>query len=520
MTVPAPEGLTDLRDPRGRPALERLGRDTWAAALDYLYDEALRRPVGTDTVAERRRGHLGEDGRPGPAPVQPRGVDEVLGLFRTRIAPFAFNATHPRAFSYFTPAPLPIAVAAEGLASWMNQSVDLFATGPTASLVEEEVIAWLADAVGFPRTSFGVLTSGGAMANLMALAVARDRHLRRMLGLRRPPRGSELAGATVYTSDQTHFSVARALGLLGFPRSSLRTVASDEVFSLRADPVARAIARDRARGLRPFALVATCGTTNTGSIDQLPTLAQLARRERLWLHIDAAYGGAARLSSRDRGRARGLEQADSVTLDPHKWLGQPHDLGALLVRRREDLRRTFHAAPEYYRSAGPDQRPLNWVEYTLEGTRRFRGLKLWMSWHQLGTLGLGRLVEHGIDLAAHLADRCREAPDLEALPDRPALSVVCFRHLPGGADAARLDGAALDRHQDAIQLALARSGEGWLSTTRLRGRTYLRAGLVNGLTTAADVDQVLASLRRLAPEAARAVSRPSCSRVTVRPVDG
>ncbi|HUY98682.1 MAG TPA: aminotransferase class I/II-fold pyridoxal phosphate-dependent enzyme [Verrucomicrobiae bacterium] len=498
---------TDLRDPSRRASLEDLGASAWAAGLAYLHDQALRRPVGPQTYGERRRAHFGPTGQPGPAPSRPRPAEEVLELFRRRVAPFAFNSTHPRAFAYFTPAPLPMAVAAEGLAAWMNQSVDIFATGPTGALVEEELVRWLADAVGYPPASFGVLTSGGVMANLMALAVARDRHLARLLGRRSPPRGSHLDGATVYVSDQAHFSIARACSLLGFPRSALRPVTADPDFRLRAEPVARAIARDRARGLRPFLVVATAGTTNTGAVDDLPELARLARRERLWLHVDAAYGGAARLSSRDADRVAGLERADSITLDPHKWLAQPHDLGALLVRRREDLHRTFHVAPAYYRTPAGAERPLNWVEYTLEGTRRFRALKLWMSWHQLGTAGLGALVEHGNDLAAHLAARCREADDLEAVPAHPQLSVVCFRHLPGGAAAAAtLAPGILDRHQDQLQRALERSGEGWVSTTRLRGRIFLRAGLVNALTTAADIDAVLASLRRLAAEAARQAS--------------
>ena len=497
---------TGYRDPAARPALRALGRAAWEAGLDYLYDEALRRPVGPDTYRERRLGYFGPSDRPGPAPAQPQPAAAVLAQFRERIAPYAFNATHPRAFSYFTPPPLPIAVAAGSLGLWMNQSVDLFATGPTAALVEEEVVRWLCDAVGYPRRSFGVCTSGGVMANTMGLMMARDRYLPRLLGRRRPPAGADLERATVYASDQAHFSVARALRLLGFPRAALRLVPSDADFRLRAAPVARAIARDRARGLLPLALVATAGTTNTGSVDAIPELASVARRERCWLHVDAAYGGAARLSRRDAGRVPALARADSITVDPHKWLFQPHDLGVLLVRRRGDLRRTFRAAPEYYRSTQAADAPLDWYAYAMEGTRRFRALGLWMSWHHLGTDGLGRLVEHGNDLAARFARRCRAAPDLEAVPDRPDLSVVCFRHLPLGAGTARLvDGAALDRYQDALQRALERSGEGWVSTTRLRGRTFLRAGMISYLAEEDDLDALLASLRRLAPGAAAQV---------------
>jgi len=169
------------------------------------------------------------------------------------------------------------------------------------------------------------------------------------------------------------------------------------------------------------------------------------------------------------------------------------------VRRREDLQDTFHRTPEYYRHPSPEDTPLNWFEYSIEGTRRFRGLKLWLSWKQLGTSGFARLIEHNVDLAAYLAARCREAPDLEVVPEEPELSVVCFRHVPGG-----LDPSALDAYQDRLQLALEASGDAWVSTTRIRGATYLRAGIVNYLSTEADVDLMLESLRRLSPKVAAA----------------
>ena len=237
------------------------------------------------------------------------------------------------------------------------------------------------------------------------------------------------------------------------------------------------------------------GSTNTGSIDLTEELADLAEREDLWLHVDAAYGGAARFSPRMAPRVPALERADSVTIDPHKWFFQAYDIGALVVKRREDLQRTFHRMPEYYRHPNPADAPLNWFEYTMEGTRRFRGLKLWLSWKHLGSGGFARLIEHNIDLAKYLAELCREGPDFEAAPEEPELSVVCFRHLPEG-----LEGDELDAYQDALQLALEASGEAWVSTTKLRGRTYLRAGIVNYLSTEPDVDRMLEALRRLSRE--------------------
>jgi len=308
--------------------------------------------------------------------------------------------------------------------------------------------------------------------------------------------------ARVYASDQAHFSIARALAVLGFPSEALHVVPADESFRLRGPATAAAVAADRAAGLVPFAIAAVAGSTNTGSVDLVGELAEIAQRERLWLHVDAAYGGAALLSRRDAPRVADLERADSITIDPHKWFFQSYDIGGLLVKRRADLLDTFRLAPEYYRSTRPEDQPLHWYQYSLEGTRRFRALKLWLSWKHLGSEGFGRLVEANDDLAAYLARRCRESDDFEALPEEPELSVVCFRHLPGGRRlAADLDPERIDRYQDRLQRALEVSGEGWLSTTKLRGRTYLRAGIVNYLSTEEDVDRVLSALRSLSPQA-------------------
>jgi glutamate/tyrosine decarboxylase-like PLP-dependent enzyme len=346
------------------------------------------------------------------------------------------------------------------------------------------------------------------MANLMAMTLARDVHLRRQLGLDRPPRGSQLEGVRAYASDQTHFSIARALDELGFPPETLRLIPADEAFRLRGAPVAEAIAADRAAGLRPWAISAVAGSTNTGSIDLTEELAVVAEREGLWLHVDAAYGGGALLSARDRSRLPGLDRADTITIDPHKWFFQAYDIGGLLVRRGNDLLDVYHHSPEYYRGGetppasdhGDDEpEQLNYYQRSLEGTRRWRALKLWMSWKHLGTDGLGWLVEANNDLAEYLALRCADADDFEALPARPELSVVCFRHLPGGAAAAaRLDPADLDAHQDRVQAALVASGDAWLGTTTLRGATWLRAGIVNYLATETDIDRILDDLRLLA----------------------
>ena len=530
---PEPELLGLGDEAASRRALERLGAAAWRTSLDYLYAEGVRRGVGPETYAELRELHFGAAGRPGPAPAAPMRAAEILAEFTARLAPHQLNAYHPGVLSYFTPPPLALSIVGELLAQWVNQGVDVYQAGPVGSLVEEEVNRWLCDLVGYGAESWGVLTSGGSMANLMALTVVRDVHLARLsaaaaAGLPSTaaldpgrlaaagvaaypaaPRGAALEGVRVYASDQAHFSIARALDILGFPEGSLHVVQSDDRFRLRGGDVARAIATDTAAGLLPLAIAAVAGSTNTGAVDATGELADVAAAHGLWLHVDAAYGGGALLSARDAWRVPDLARADSVTIDPHKWFFQAYDIGGLLVRREEDLRQTFHREPEYYRHGTADEEPVHWYQYSVEGTRRFRALKLWASWKHLGTTGLGRLVEMNIDLAAHLGARIAESDDLEAIPaGAPELSVVCFRHLPGGrARTTALqasDPAALDRYTDLLCAALNRSGQGWLSTTVLRGRTCLRAGIVNYLSSPAAVDAVLATLRRLAPAAAAA----------------
>jgi aromatic-L-amino-acid/L-tryptophan decarboxylase len=500
---PEPELIDIVDEPRSRPALEALGEQTWREALDWLYGEALRRPMHPRSYPEARRDFFGPTNHAAPAPMSPSPWSDVLAEFRERVAPATYNAQHPGSFSYFTPPPLPSSIAGEMLSQWIHQGVDVWHAGPIGTFVEEEVTDWLRELVGFGPEGWGVLTSGGVMANVMAMTVARDVWLAKLRGTAGAPRGADLDGVRVYASDQTHFSIARALGVLGFPNETLVVVESDERFRMQAAPVAEAIERDRAAGLTPLAIAAVAGSTNTGSVDDTRGLADVAEREGVWLHVDAAYGGAARLSRRDAHRVPGLERADTVTIDPHKWFFQAYDIGALVVRRRGDLLSTFREAPEYYASNRPEDEPLNWYQYSLEGTRRFRGLKLWMSWKQLGTDGLGALIEQNDDLAAHLAGRCRQEPDFEAEPAEPELSVVCFRHLPS--DHGDWPPEVLDDYQARLQRALEVSGDAWVSVTTLRGRTFLRAGIVNYLSTEADVDRMLGALRRLSSDVRRAM---------------
>ena len=499
---PEPE-LLDVRDEAtSRPALERLGEGTWSAALDYVYDHALERAIGEPAdYDELRAVFFGPSGAPGPAPMVPSTVAELIDEFRTRLAPHQANAWHPRAYAYFTPVPLWASITGEVLGQVVHQGVDVWHCSPSATFVEEEVVRWLCDLVGYGEGSFGLFTSGGVMANIMSMNVARDVHLRRVRGLEGPPRGADLTAARVYVSEQAHFSIKRSLDTLGFPEGTMVKVPADEMLRLQAAPVAAAIARDRDAGLTPFAIAATAGTTNTGAVDAIPDLADLAEREGLWLHVDAAYGGAAKLSKRLAPAVAGLERADSITIDPQKWFFQAYDIGGMLIRDGSLLERVFSYRPEYYRGSGdPERAPdahsdeLDFYRLSIEGTRRQRALKLWMSWKHLGTPGLGKLVEKTVDLAEALKEKLRLANDFE-LAEESNLSVVCFRHLPGRGDATR-DG--LDVHQDALQKALQLSGSSFLTTTRLRGRTWLRAGILNHTATEDDLDILLDDIRELA----------------------
>lgn len=534
MWHPEPE-LISIRDADvSRDALRDAGAAIWETALDYLYNNAFGRAMGPHVDYDALRGaFFGPTRAPAAAPLDPTTLQAVLDEFSARVAAHTVSAYHPRSFGYFTPPPLLASVAGEILAQVTQQGIDIWHAGPVGAFVEEEVIRWLCDLVGYREGSFGILTSGGVMANFIAMALVRDVHLPRLRGDGAPPRGRALEGVRVYTSDQTHFSIGRALDELGFPIDTLVVIPADDEFRLRGAPVAAAIARDRAAGLQPVAIAAVAGSTNTGAVDAVGELADVAAREGLWLHVDAAYGAAVRLSPRDAGRVPDLERADSVTVDPHKWLFQAYDIGGLMVREGPTLAQAFGGRrPEYYRAghgpeaggdaaaAGDDPAvpeptaddhddshgaadQLNFWRLGFEGTRRWRALKLWMSWKHVGSTGFARLVEANDDLAAHLAARIAASDDFEALPEVPPLSVVCFRHLPNGrpgAAAGTPEGKVLDGHQDKLQHALEASGEGWVSTTRLRGATYLRAGILNTQSTIDDVDDLLTLLRRLAAE--------------------
>ncbi len=375
----------------------------------------------------------------------------------TRVAPATYNAQHPGSFSYFTPPPLPSSIAGEVLAQWIHQGVDVWHAGPVGTFVEEEVTAWLRDLVGFGPEGWGVLTSGGVMANVMAMTVARDVWLRELRGIAGAPRGADLEGVRVYVSDQAHFSIAPRPGGARLPRRDPRgdrraTSGSGcgpnrwprrsgatgpparRPSRSRRWPAPRTPDRSTTRRASPTSPSArACGFTSTP-----PTGAPRGCPVATLTACPGSSEPTASRSTRTSGSSRPTTSARSWSADART------------------CSTTFHQAPEYYASNRPEDEPLNWYQYSLEGTRRFRGLKLWMSWKQLGTDGLGALIERNDDLAAYLAARCAAEPDFEAVPAVPDLCVVCFRHLPEGH--AGWPSEALDDYQRA---AAARARGQW-----------------------------------------------------------
>ena len=455
---PEPE-LIGFRDAAtSRTAMERLGEATWTTALDFLYGHGVVRAMGDPSsyALARQRYYAseptGDRGGPGPAPADPAPADAVLAEFSSRLAGRLLSSQHPRQFSYFTPPPLPMSIAGELLAQMANQGVDVWHAGPFAAFVEEEVVRWLDDLIGYDEQWFGVLTSGGVMANFMAMALARDVQLGRLRGLDRPPRGRDLEDARVYAQRSDALlrrARARRAGLPGVDAGHRADPTTR--FRLRGAPVAAAVARDRAAGLTPFAIAAWPGPPTPARSMRSAS----RRRRRRGRAVAPRRRGVRRCGPAVGARRRprpGLERADSVTVDPHKWFFQAYDIGGLMVRDGVDAGRRCSAAarrsttaaarrparpprsgddPTTTRTTATSSTSTSW---SFEGTRRWRALKLWMTWKHLGHERLrppdrGQRRPRGLSRPAlrrspTTSKRCRPSPEL---------SVVCFRHLPGGA---------------------------------------------------------------------------------------
>lgn len=397
----------------------------------------------------------------------------VLEDFRT-IAEHA-RPSGARFFGYVFGSGEPVGALADFLISALNQNVTAWRSAPAATVIEKSVVRWLADAIGCTGFS-GSLCGGGSAANLMALAMARE--------AKSPANETGAKPCTVYTSEQAHMSIPKAIAMLGIGRANLRMIPVDRDMKIRVDALEAALAVDRRDGQHPIAIVATAGTVNIGAIDPLPELADLARRVRLWLHVDGAYGGFAAMAVPDA--FRGLDQADSVSLDAHKWLYQPLDCGCLLYREPRIARETFSFTGDYVKIL--DEDPVEgfaFFEESIELSRRFRALKLWLSLSYHGKAAFRDAISRDLEHARELANGIEADPDLELVAP-VHLSAVCFRHR-------RRDNLAL------LKCILAR-GRVYISNATIDGQFALRACFVNHRTTSEDVRMIISEVKAAADE--------------------
>jgi aromatic-L-amino-acid decarboxylase len=405
-----------------------------------------------------------------PRPLITRVVDEWV--------PRSFTAAGPGYLAYVPGGGLPTAALADLIAGLTNRFVGIFAAAPMLARLEMTALRWLLDEFGFPRGARGVFTSGGSIANLIALACAREKLL-----------GEKFDDGVLYASDQAHHSLPKAARFLGFPRARMRLLPSDDAGRLPVATVAAAIAEDRARGLRPAVVIGNAGTVHTGAVDPLEPLAGLAQRERLWFHVDGAYGGFFVMTREGRRRLAGIERADSLTVDPHKGLFLPYGTGCVLVREGADLRRPHQMASDYLPQGlhGQDASDRqDFCDHSPELSRDFRGLRVWLSFKTFGAQAFRAALTEKLELArrAEAAIRAIEGLELVAPTD---LSLVAFRVARPGDEGERLTRELLARVNARRRV--------YLSGTLLRGRFVMRICVLSFRTHAQRLDEGLAQIR-------------------------
>ena len=480
MSAPKEDGPATLDDSASsdlRMSPEAM-RELAAAAVDALVSRveglAEDRPWRGATRAELEpllRESAPEHGRPATE-VMERALRDVL--------PVAARVDHPRFFAFVPSTPTWPGVVADFLTAGFNtfQGTWLGSGGP--SQLELVVTDWFREWVGYPAaTAGGLFTSGGSAASLDALVAAREH-----------------AGApdrpAVFMSDQSHSALERAARIVGVRPAGIRKVASDDAYRIRMDELQREVAAVRAEGFHPIAVCANAGATNTGAVDPLDEMADFCAREGIWLHVDGAYGGFAVLTERGRALFRGLERADSITLDAHKWLFQPFEAGCLLVKDVRTLDAAFSVHPEYLQDTLLGMEQVNFADRGLQLTRSFRALKVWMSVQTFGMEAFRRAVARGMELADRAGAYIQASETLELLSP-PTLGVVCFRANPRGGD---LDEAGLERFNEEIQGRGIQEGTAMMSSTRLKGVYALRFCIMAHSTTWADVERTLKALER------------------------
>jgi len=439
------------------------------------------RPVFTDAAPSLLNDLFAE-----PLPPDPSPAEQVLEELEKKLLPYCTHVGHPGYMGLITPSPSPVGVLADFICSALNQNLGAYSIGPAAVAMERRTLRWLTDLVGYGPEAGGNLTSGGMMANFTGMKLARD-----WASGNRIQHDGVGGRWAVYASEQRHVSVDKAVDAVGLGRTALRALPTDGQFRLRLDALESAIADDRRQGVRPMCIVGIFGTTNTGAVDPIRQLRVIAEREGMWLHVDAAYGGGMLLSQQWPMRDQGLELADSITIDPHKWFYAPLDAGAVLVKQASWLTASFGIQPAYltdeFDHAGERYQ---YYMHGFEQSRRFRGLKVWMSFKRYGTRQIGEWVDGNVRQAKHLYSLVAERPDFEAASE-PPMSAICIRYRGAG-----LSEAESRRLHAEVVRRVEQSGKFWFATTELKGKMWFRINPVNFRTRTEHMDQLMEFLER------------------------
>jgi aromatic-L-amino-acid/L-tryptophan decarboxylase len=446
---------------------------------------------------------------PASAPEAPEPVGAILDDYRRLVEPNATHWQHPGFMAYFASTASGPGILGEMLTAALGQNPMLWRTSPIGTELEGVVVDWLRQGLGLPDVFDGLLTDTASTSTLIALGAARE-----AAGIDAAAEGlagrATLPGLRVYASSEAHSSVEKACMTLGLGRASLVRIPVNERFELLPNALATAIAGDRASGHLPVAIVATVGTTSSTSVDPVAAVAAIAEAERVWLHVDAAYAGAVAMLPERRAPFEGWERADSIVVNPHKWLFTPVDASLLLTRRMDRLEAAFSLHPEYLRTLDRSAPVRDYTDYTPQLGRRMRALKLWMQLRWFGLDGIRRRIRHHLELAAGFATAVDADPDWERLAPAP-FSTVCFRWRPArlaGRESEPAIAAALDTANAAIIDAVNRSGEAFLSHTRLGGRFTIRVAIGNLRTDDRHVDGAWRRLRDAAAEVAATTPVP------------
>jgi len=459
---------------------ERLGRAALEWALKY-FNEQSHLPVYPAIGARELTTRLTSS-----RPVDPQDIGNVMAEFEA-IASNGRHNGHPRMFGYVQSSGSFAGAAADFLASALNQNVTSWRSAPSATTIEHQVIAWLKEMIGYDEKGAGILLSGGSFANFAGLSVALRSSTN--VDLNRLGVGALPGKPRIYTSPMTHMSIAKAASMLGIGKDAIVSVAIDEQRRMKPAALATQIGADRAAGHHPVCAVATAGDVNTGAIDPISAIADVCAQQRVWLHVDGSYGALAAKSPLIENAMAGLDRADSVSLDPHKWLYAPLDAGCLLVRDANALRKAFSEGADYIDVVADRQMSeFAYWDHSPELSRRFRALKIWFMLKIHGARAIQDAIDSNIAVARHLAKIVAASSDFELLAPVP-LSIVCFRHKGGD-----------DDFNKRLMLDVQRDGDSYLSNAVIDGRFALRACIVNYRTTVDDADRLLQAIRRVASQ--------------------